>query len=319
MQAALYVAVTILAAATFGWLIALAVRSIKFRLVRWGLSLFGGSAALVVGGFFLFSRGLAVPADDNEMFGRRERLGVGIYRSASMSSPAIRLAFGFPPSVRVKDDATLDFSLEAFDIPSGTYKAALEGNRDVEVRSMQPCPASSPSVSSGMTVAGCGEVRDSERGLRFRWLIRSAQPGRALLVLHLPDEILPTNQGLPDWRANLERGGQAVTRPVAEPEEGSRSSLPGRESRPRTRRVPLILSPGDPVFSFENAEIDLRAKRLTLSIDFDTTLGVASSTYELLTMGAAVLSGLLGGGWIWQLLSWLNARRAQARATTSGD
>jgi hypothetical protein len=184
---------------------------------------------------------------------------------------------------------------------------------------MQPCPPPAQSASGGMTVAGCGEVRDSERGLRFRWLIRSAQPGRALLVLHLPNEILPTNQELPNWRANLERGGQAVTRPVVELEEGSRASLPGCEPSPRAKRVPLILSQSDPVFSFEHAELDLKAKRLTLSIDFETTLGVASSTYELLTMAAAVLSGLLGGGWIWQLLSWLNARRTQTQATTSGD
>jgi hypothetical protein len=281
--------------------------------MRWGLSFFAGLSALVVGGVFLVYQGIANRADNDEFFGRRDLIGIAI--SSSESSAPASLTFGYPFSVRVKDDASLDFSLDGTNLPSGTYKAVLGGNRDVEVRSMQPCPGASLPNSAMTTAASCGEIRESERRLRFRWLIRSAQPGQALLVLHLPDQIIPTHGGVARWRAHLERQGKIVKRPPKRVRPSDPSGFFRDEYDPE--REPVVLSPGDSRFYFENSEVDLSARQLTLRIDFETTLGVASSTYEVLTVAAALLSGLLGGGWIWHLISWLNARRARTQTTTA--
>jgi hypothetical protein len=55
-------------------------------------------------------------------------------------------------------------------------------------------------------------------------------------------------------------------------------------------------------------EIDLRSQQVTFPLRFETTLGVTAETYTYLTLLGVLASGALGGGWFWQLLSWIKSR-----------
>ena len=68
----------------------------------------------------------------------------------------------------------------------------------------------------------------------------------------------------------------------------------------------------------QDLEIDLRSQQVTFPLRFETTLGVTGTTYAILTLLGALASGALGGGWFWQLLSWIKTPRKRAKEGEAG-
>lgn len=63
------------------------------------------------------------------------------------------------------------------------------------------------------------------------------------------------------------------------------------------------LSPESPFISWNGKTVDLGSRQVRLSINVVTTLGVTEATYRVVTTIATCISGFLGAGWLWQLIS----------------
>ena len=282
---------------------------ISSHALRWTLSIGAALLALVLSWIIFAFQGLFLPASDDSMF--RERTSLFISFQDDLPSGKARLfSIGVtaPTAIQVHQDAALDFSIEAqaAQLRSVAYQASLNSGKEVESRTTHPCQ-------------GAGAARDGKScasgsvGRPVRWFIRSDQPGNSFVTLELPEVIqmeLIKRQGT--WSARIARDGQPL-----------RSRAPSSDSSPGSRFVDsgpvVVMSEEKPVFSDAQVEIDLRSSEITVPINFKTTLGVSAATYLVLSNSGAVLSALLGGGWLWQLLSWLRQRRSVPELRRSRD
>jgi hypothetical protein len=193
-------------------------------------------------------------------------------------------------------------------LPEGTYTASLESGQTVQLRTPSPC-GTTPSVDLSATSAvalSCQErVEGPSQVSRFRWFVRSEKYGESYLTLKWPRQIGDIIRKESQWAGRVKRDGRVVTRYVAGPE--GRPWVPGRD-RSDLREVPEIISMARPTYGDSGWEVDLAAQQFTLPIRFETTLGVSAQLYGNLSVLGAALSGLLGGGWLWQLLAWFKAR-----------
>lgn len=59
---------------------------------------------------------------------------------------------------------------------------------------------------------------------------------------------------------------------------------------------------------YRGVAVDFSEGLMQFPLDFETTLGVSEKAYAYLAVAGAVLSGLLGSGWIWKILEWLKSQ-----------
>lgn len=294
-------------AATVGWAVRWLTRRVRSRLLRWALSLSVGLLALFTSGAYLLYRGLALPAEDASIFQDRSSVAIELLLGAATSDqPDVAIEVAMPKVIRIYDDAAIDLLIrDSRDhLPAGTYTAVLEASSELETRTPDACvePLSRPNA-----VTAC-YVRSQVGTSQFRWFLRSGKPGTYYITVKFPYQLAAiAGADQPAWLAGLRRDGAPLTQFAARPEARPSPSWNERDDWSRVREMPAPLSAQKPVFREQDLEIDLRSQQVTFPLQFETTLGVTGTTYDTLTLLGALASGALGGGWLWQLLSWMRA------------
>lgn len=312
-------AVVIGLATLLGWFIHSRTRQMP-RATRVTLSVVGGFLALVIGALVMERTGSLIPASDDSMFGDRTSIRVEFFHdSSALKTEDIRIEVTAPRVARVDNDAVVDLILgdNRAVLPPGTYSTVLESSGIVEMRTTNPCNSGSHNVAPGMnSTASCRERPVSEPAeSHFRWFIRPTKPSEAYLTVKWPDQIGETINRRKQWVARLKQGGHVIHKLKLYDEYASGSS--DRIVREVRRRYyaeteePELLSAEQLTYRKPNFEVDCAAWQFTLPIRFQTTLGVSAATYSNLSLLGAILSALLGGGGLWQVIAWLNPRKNQ--------
>ena len=253
--------------------------------------------------------GLFIPALDDSMFGHRTSIKAEFFRDSSSSwkTEDIRVEVSIPGAVRVDSDAAVDFTVADITdvLPPGSYGAVLESSGAVEIRTTSPCRLVSQNANPGISSsASCQERLISGSGAsHFRWFLRSTKPGESYLTVQWPPQIGETMGRKRQWIGHLRRNGELICKMVRS--SSMASSIPFYESS----GIPEIISAKEPTYRATDFEVDWVAQQFTLPIRFQTTLGVSAATYSNLSLLGAILSALLGGGWLWQVIAWLNSRK----------
>jgi hypothetical protein len=274
------------------------------------LSVIAGVLALGTGLAVMLLTGFFIPALDDSMFGDRKSIKVEFFRDSSkLKTEDIWVEVTVPGAVRVDSDAAVDFTIaDVTDVlPPGSYGALLESSGAVEIRTTSPCRLVPQTVIVGVSSsASCQERLISASGAsRFRWFVRSTKPGESYLTVKWPPQIGETISRKRQWIGHLRQNGKLIMEPLS---SGSSSGFPARDSD-----IPETVSAKVPTYRRGYGEVDCVAQQFTLPIRFQTTLGVSAATYSNLSVLGTILSALLGGGWLWQVIAWLNSRK-KARA-----
>lgn len=298
----LLVAIGIAAGIGFG--VRRLARRVRSPVLRWVLSAAAAFVVFLASASYLLYRGVVLPAADDSIFRDREAIEIALYASKSSANTQALVKIERPQAVRIRDESAVDLVIDGpgSTLPTGVYEATLETGENIRVRTSSACPGSQLE-SSVTAVRSCRERQTRRDNLSFRWFIRSSETSQSYVTLKLPRNmpLLQQSKGA-SWFARVDLGGNLFS-----------SSLPVR-GRTKLSASPIILSAEHPVLREWNLEIDLRSQQITFPIVFQTTLGISGSAYERLTVVGAVMSGLLGGGWLWQLLEWLKSRREKRPA-----
>ncbi|WP_121308218.1 hypothetical protein [Paraburkholderia sp. BL17N1] len=83
--------------------------------------------------------------------------------------------------------------------------------------------------------------------------------------------------------------------------------------------MPVTLSRANETYRSGDVEVDLGSGQITFPLRFETTIGVSAGVYDLLSKFGAIASAVLGGGWLWQLLSWRKEREKPAATPAPVD
>jgi hypothetical protein len=300
-------------AAVVGWATFLLERKLKSRILRWALS--GTVAALLLllsWGFFVY-RTIFLPAADNSIFNERSSYLVSIVGQGSSGEASLfSIEVVVPRAIKINEDIALDLSINA-QTPAfqlARYQTSLKSGKEIQSRTLEPCGKPLETMNDATQVS-CAK---GTLGAPVRWFVRSDKTGSSYVTIQLPQEIKSElAEHAASWSAALSRNGELITKSVAGPERQPFSSYPMF-----TRAIPVVLSSAQPVYHGDEVEIDLRSLEITFPLRFETTLGVSASTYALLTNTGAILSALLGGGWLWHLLSWLKDKSGNVKHQVAG-
>jgi hypothetical protein len=300
-------------AATAGLAVRWLAHRVTSRVRRWALSLTAGLFALLISAVYLVYKGLVLPAHDALIFQDRTSVSIDVALRPQhrLTQPDIEIEVAMPRAIPVHDDAAIDLLIRnsGDHLATGIYAAVLEASSQLEARTPDAC-VDQPSHPNAVTA--CQVRRGQMEMSQFRWFVRSANPGSYYITVKLPSQLAAfASSEQAGWLAGLRRNGDPLTQLVAGPATTPRPS-PRPWSSPgstNVREIPAPLSAQRPIFREQDLEIDLRSQQVTFPLRFETTLGVTGTTYERLTLLGALASGALGGGWFWQLLSWIKAHQ----------
>ena len=307
-------------AATAGLAVRWLARRITSRVLRGALSLSAGLLAFFISAFF-FLKASDLPVKDSSIFHRTSVSIDLVLRPQDQSTqPDIEIKVVMPWAIPVHDDGAIDLLIQSYrdHLATGTYAAVLEASSQLEARTPDACE-DRPSHPNAVTA--CQVRRSKVEMSQFRWFVRSANPGSYYITVKLPAQLAAFASGdQAGWLAEVWKGDYPLTqfvvaRPAWTP---PRSPLPSfSPGSTNVREMPAPLSAQRPIFREQDLEIDLRSQQVTFPLRFETTLGVTGTTYAILTLLGALASGALGGGWFWQLLSWIKSR--QRKAPSEGE
>ena len=306
-------------AATAGLVVRWLARRVRSRRLRSTLSLLAGLFALLISAVYLGLKALDLPAQDASIFQDRTSVSIDLVRHRS-TPPDIEIKVAMPRAIPVHDDGAIDLLIQSYrdHLATGTYAAVLEASSQLEARTPDACE-DRPSHPNAVTA--CQVRRSKVEMSQFRWFVRSANPGSYYITVKLPAQLAAFASGdQAGWLAEVWKGDYPLTqfvvaRPAWTPPPSPLPSFsPGSTN---VREMPAPLSAQRPIFREQDLEIDLRSQQVTFPLRFETTLGVTSTTYAILTLLGALASGALGGGWFWQLLSWIKTH--QRKPTKEGE
>jgi hypothetical protein len=306
-------------AATAGLAVRWLTQRIRSRVLRGALSLSAGLFALLISAVYLVYKALVLPTQDASTFQHRTSVSIDLVLRPQHRSiqPDIEIKVAMPSAIPVHDDAAIDLLIKnsSDHLATGTYAAVLEASSQLEARTPDAC-VDQPNHPNAVTAC---QVRRSEVEMsQFRWFVRSANPGTYYITVKLPSQLAAFASGVQaDWLAEVWRNGHRLTElVVARPPLHTSSGREVRDYDPSSWSTPGLaptpqapLSAQRPIFRDQDLEIDLRSQQVTFPVRFETTLGVTGETYAILTLLGALASGALGGGWFWQLLSWIKSRQ----------
>jgi hypothetical protein len=313
MTAALVLGAVIAAASLLGWGVLWLTGRLASQFLRIALAVVASLAALAAGYIVMDLTGFVIPAADASIFGDRKSITLELSHHPSRPSiPTLSVEAAIPGAVAVDHDVAIELLVSdpTSLLPQGSYVAVLESSGALEMRTPSPCPAPSPvSNAGGMTSnAACQERGTSQSPLRFRWFVRSTKPGGSYLTLKWPPQFGAALSPEKAWTGHLKRDDREILANGSVEDTRGRGSGGGGYAM-----IPATVSTNRPVFRGRDFEVDLAAQQFTVPFRVETTLGVSAATYAGLSTVGAALSGLLGGGWVWQLFAWLRDRKGPKR------
>jgi len=309
-------------AATAGLAVRWLARRVRSRRLRSTLSLLAGLFALLISAVYLGLKALDLPAQDASIFQDRTSVSIGLLLRPQHGStqPDIEIKVAMPRAIPVHDDGAIDLLIQSYrdHLATGTYAAVLEASSQLEARTPDACE-DRPSHPNAVTA--CQVRRSKVEMSQFRWFVRSANPGSYYITVKLPAQLAAFASGdQAGWLAEVWKGDYPLTQFVVARPAWTPPPPPGSSSPDPWRgydKLQAPLSVQRPIFREQDLEIDLRSQQVTFPLRFETTLGVTGTTYAILTLLGALASGALGGGWFWQLLSWIKSR--QRKAPSEGE
>ena len=311
-------------AATAGLAVRWLARRVRSRRLRSTLSLLAGLFALLISAVYLGLKALDLPAQDASIFQDRTSVSIGLLLRPQHGStqPDIEIKVAMPRAIPVHDDGAIDLLIQSYrdHLATGTYAAVLEASSQLEARTPDACE-DRPSHPNAVTA--CQVRRSKVEMSQFRWFVRSANPGSYYITVKLPAQLAAFASGdQAGWLAEVWKGDYPLTqfvvaRPAWTPPPvlGGSSSWQGYDEG----SMSAPLSAQKPIFRETSAfEIDLLSQQVTFPLRFTATLGVTGTTWDIFTLLGTLASGALGGGWFWQLLSWIKTPRKRAKEGEAG-
>lgn len=280
-------------AAIEGSLLRLVLRRIQRSWVRWLLGSLAALSAVIVSAIVMLSWGATRPAADEERFTSQRVIR---FELPYKGRPPVIIDYRAPMFGRVDEDFQVDLFVTG-EPSSGAMPAVLSAGEDAHPRTATPCGQKSAGSESGV-IRACG--LPSNGATHYRWFLRSSAPGTSVATISLPIPQL----GPEPWTAKVsENGSPWYARPPRPPTKATTSVIRRGDG---SSDVPVDLSKSNPVVSHDGFEIDLTANQFTFPTEFDTTLGVSETTYSVIALVGTLLSALLGGGFLWPMLTHKN-------------
>ena len=112
----------------------------------------------------------------------------------------------------------------------------------------------------------------------------------------------------PNWYATLSKNGELIQTRIR---TSTRLEWSGGEERTDITTVPVRLDTSHRQFRDGSVEFDLSGQQIDIGVSAKTTLGVSAAVYQSISITATAISAALGGGWIWQIITFLRNRQKQ--------
>ncbi len=264
-------------------------RGRKFQVIVGGLVFL---VLLLVSFPVLWFTGWRLPSTDMIRFSRVNDISV---QFVDPITEVERINFRFRSSVPDYEDFAIGFSLSNTPDTDLRVQLLLPSKDVLSLRTNDKCLANAPTLEGQLT-ACTSQVMN--RSLNVRWL---ATPHRASVT-----ELV--------FSANNLKLDQYPIGTVADVFVGEERFCeyrypdghlwePGYD-RMGVECVPVRLSQSREFVNIGNSNIGLDVSKgeIRFSVEILTTLGVSRGVYGWLALGGAILSGLLGSGWLWKLL-----------------
>lgn len=217
-------------------------------------------------------------------------------------SPRFTLQFAYSAKVKKNEDFTLyvTASSKKQDFEENRYVFGLSAPQTANVRTSFRCDGLPSATAEN---AACGEGKRS--AVQVAWDITLKEPATAVLAITVPKALMNEIMRTENWIAIPSHDDRIIMR------SARRSPFsPWRGGDPRDELVPFLLSPQVSYLESEGSQIDLRSAQVRLRTEAVETLGVSNQTLQILGWGGSIVSGLLGTGWIWQIITWRRQRQS---------
>jgi len=253
--------------------------------------------------------GLFVPAVDSPSFGNTPKYEVAL-RPSSIGGEATPfvVSLTFSPETRIDSDSVLMVSrsdTEPRALPDARIVA--DSGAELSIRATLSCGTKGAPQMPGQNSV-CSLANASNGTSAAKWIYRASKPGDYLITLSISEFLIDSDfkSAVSRWQATLTRDGDAIERYI-HGRDGR--DWHGGEDRSDLKRIPYVLDSARPRFKDERFELDLANGQIEIRISAQSTLGVSSTIYQYLSVAATALSAALGGGWIWQFITYLRSRK----------
>lgn len=293
-----------------GWGVLRLTGRIRSRFFRWPIYICTALLILASSSYFFLIKSFEHTFSDASIFSDRQDYEI----LTTIKKPNGEFYFGlelnFPEAIKVNSDSAIDilFGGYLFQSNKKPYFATLNSNKAIELWTNNSCDSKTIEKTNAGLEA-CATISSNDTTGKLRWFIRSDSHGQSLLTILLPREIsglVKNEHG--QWSGTISHNDSLITYYVDKDGNIGRGSI-ATYDRSRYQKVPVLLSSKEPLFRDHNIEIDFGSLSITFPVDFITTVGMSGTTYFRLALIAAVFSSMLGSGWLWKLIEWLQRSR----------
>jgi hypothetical protein len=288
------------------------LRKTATRWVSWPASALLSLVAILITTALVVGIGVSVPAADSPSFGDAPKYKVSV-RPNSLGSEATPFAIelSFSPEIRVDSDSVLTVSrIDTEPRSLAEARVIAESATELSLRGARSCGAASSPQAPGQNAA-CALTQSAADTTSAKWIYRTSKPGEYLITLAISGLVVDANFKSPSsrWQASIAKNGEVIEKFV---HSRDGRDWHGGEDRTDIKRIEVRLDSTQPRFRDQQFELDLASGQLEVRVTAQTTLGVSASLYQYLSIAATALSAALGGGWIWQFVTYLRNRKKPA-------
>lgn len=297
-----YIAIALAIAGMLGFAVSRILNPmIQRRWLRVAISIVPGSLAFIGAGLFFLVKSFENPAADAAIFEDVTLLEIRFDEPQDQGiQTSNKVSIAYPSTVNVAKDFTVHLFVtsNAKHNENVEHTAYLSTPKSVDIRTIDTCETGTMDEYSADRTPACDGLSLEDLEFRVAWDITPSHAGEITAALQFPSMLLPV---LHSWKAYVFRDAK----PLFVERVLSDEPIPVGSSGIKRRTmidVPVPLHAQRSFMRHDGISVDLSSNQLRVPISVRKTLGVSGGTYLNLSIAGTLLAGLLGAGWLWEMV-----------------
>jgi hypothetical protein len=264
-----------------------------------------GVIALILSGTYLLFNRFAVPPADASIFVGRKSYTLELFSSRvtlETGNLGIEVSIAAPEALNTREPNAIDVDLRGATVAEGNLvEAALfVAGGGVVVTTPYGCATvgATPLMQQPATpwMRACTSGDKATTKYKLQWFVRARENGKLYIIARMPQQVAEFLAANQDWQGFVVKNSKGWY------SEREHFSSMGYDQFLFSPSKTKTLSREHPVLEYPEFEIDMSRHEVTIVLEVLSSLGVSGATYDVLSIGAAIISSALGSGWLWKIV-----------------